>query len=116
GPGVAVGAVVLPHRAPLPFAQVRTPEIPVAGLAQPILQPPERFDPRPPAVRPGTAPRDPSRRPGAAHPPAARSLRPAPARRSSWPLRSSQATATIALPPRPGRAPELRTQRQVIPH
>src|SRR4029453_9566693 len=51
GPGVAVGAVVLPHRAPLALAHVRTPQVPVAGLAQPLLQPPEPLDPLPLGVR-----------------------------------------------------------------
>ena len=37
-PGFAVGAVVLPHRAPLPLAHVRAPQIPVAGLAEAVLQ------------------------------------------------------------------------------
>jgi hypothetical protein len=53
-PGVvAVGAVVLAHGAPLALAQVRTPQVPVAGLAQPVLQPPEALDPLPLGVRHG---------------------------------------------------------------
>ena len=38
GPRLAVGAVVLADRAPLALAQVRTPQVPVAGLAQPVLE------------------------------------------------------------------------------
>ena len=37
-PGVAVGAVVLPHRAPLPLADVRPPPVPLPGLQQPVLE------------------------------------------------------------------------------
>src|SRR6202034_2513642 len=37
-PGLAVRAVVLPDRAPLPLADVRPPPVPVTGLAQPVLQ------------------------------------------------------------------------------
>ena len=37
-PRVAVGAVVLPDRAPLPLAHVRSPPVPLAALAQPVLQ------------------------------------------------------------------------------
>ena len=44
-PRVAVGAVVLPHRAPLPLADVRPPPVPLPGLQQPVLQPPEPGDP-----------------------------------------------------------------------
>src|SRR5262249_29710633 len=35
-PGGAAGAVVLAHSAPLALAQVRAPQVPVAGLAQPV--------------------------------------------------------------------------------
>ena len=38
GPRLAVRAVVLPYRSPLSFAHIRTPEIPVAGLSQSVLQ------------------------------------------------------------------------------
>ena len=41
-----VRAVVLAHGAPLPFAHVRAPEVPVARLAQPVLELPESLDPR----------------------------------------------------------------------
>ena len=44
-PRVAVGAVVLPDRAPLPLADVRPPPVPVPGLQQPVLQPAEPGDP-----------------------------------------------------------------------
>ena len=37
-PGVAVGAVVLPYRAPLPLADVRSPPVPLPGLQQPVLE------------------------------------------------------------------------------
>jgi hypothetical protein len=37
-PGLAVRAVVLPDRAPLPLAGVGPPPVPVTGLAQPVLQ------------------------------------------------------------------------------
>src|SRR6476620_7659031 len=40
-PGLTIWAVVLAHRAPLALAQVGPPQIPVAGLAQPVLEPPE---------------------------------------------------------------------------
>src|SRR4029077_7152638 len=41
-PGVAIGTVVLPHRAPLPLADIRPPPVPLrTGLPQPVLQPPE---------------------------------------------------------------------------
>ena len=47
GPGVAVGAVVLPDRAPLALAEVGAPQVPVAGLPQPVLELAEALDPRP---------------------------------------------------------------------
>src|SRR5215472_4295606 len=37
-PCLAVGAVVLPHRPPLPLADVRPPPVPVADLAKPVLE------------------------------------------------------------------------------
>src|SRR6185437_4885697 len=40
-PRLAVRAVVLADRAPLPFADIRAPLIPVARLPQSVLQPPE---------------------------------------------------------------------------
>ena len=40
-PGRAAGAVVLAHRPPLALAEVRPPQVPVTGLAQPVLEPPE---------------------------------------------------------------------------
>src|SRR5215470_5696612 len=40
-PGLAVRAVVLADRAPLALAHVGPPQVPVAGLAQPVLEPPE---------------------------------------------------------------------------
>ena len=47
GPGLAVGAVVLPHRAPLPFREVGPPQVPVARAAQAQLQPAELRGARP---------------------------------------------------------------------
>ena len=44
-PRLAVGAVVLADRAPLPLAQVRAPQVPVAGLQQAVLELAERLDP-----------------------------------------------------------------------
>ena len=44
-PRVAVGAVVLPDRAPLPLADVRPPPVPLPGLQQPVLQPAESGHP-----------------------------------------------------------------------
>src|SRR5207244_4150441 len=44
-PRVAVGAVVLADRAPLPLADVRPPPVPLPGLQQPVLQPAEPGDP-----------------------------------------------------------------------
>ena len=44
-PGAAVGTVVLANRAPLPFAQVGPPQIPVAGLPQALVEPAEAIDP-----------------------------------------------------------------------
>src|SRR5689334_11793574 len=44
GPGLAVRAVVLADGPPLPLAGVRPPLVPGAGLAQPVLQPPEPGD------------------------------------------------------------------------
>ena len=44
-PRVAVGAVVLPDRPPLPLAEIRSPPVPLAALAQPVLQPAEIIDP-----------------------------------------------------------------------
>jgi hypothetical protein len=46
-PGVAVGAVVLAHRSPLALAEVRTPQVPVAGTPQPVLELAEPLGPRP---------------------------------------------------------------------
>ena len=46
-PRIAVLAVVLAHRAPLAFTDVRPPQVPVAGLAQTVLQLAERVDPCP---------------------------------------------------------------------
>ena len=43
-PGGAARAVVLADGPPLALAQVRPPEVPVAGLAQPVLELPERLD------------------------------------------------------------------------
>src|SRR6185437_7763734 len=40
-PGLTIGAVVLAHRTPLALAHVGPPQVPVAGLAQPVLEPPE---------------------------------------------------------------------------
>ena len=37
-PGFAVGAVVLPDRAPLPLADVRPPVVPLPGLQQPVFE------------------------------------------------------------------------------
>ena len=45
GPRVAVGAVVLADRAPLPFAEVRPPQIPVASLPQALVEAAEAIDP-----------------------------------------------------------------------
>ena len=44
-PRVAVSAVVLPHRAPLSLADIRSPPVPLPGLQQPVLQAPEPRDP-----------------------------------------------------------------------
>ena len=44
-PRGASGAVVLAHRPPLAFREVRAPVVPVAGLPQPVLQPAEALDP-----------------------------------------------------------------------
>ena len=46
-PRPAVRAVILPDRAPLPLTHIRPPQIPVAGLPQPVLQPPEPSHPIP---------------------------------------------------------------------
>ena len=47
-PRVAVGTVILPHRAPLPLADIRPPPVPLrARLPQPVLQPPEPSHPIP---------------------------------------------------------------------
>src|SRR5229473_7755399 len=40
-PRVAARAVILADRTPLPLAHIRSPQIPGAGLAQPLLEPPE---------------------------------------------------------------------------
>ena len=53
-PGVAVSAVVLPDRTPLPLANVRPPLVPIPSLQQPVLQPAEPGDRSRPA--PVTAP------------------------------------------------------------
>jgi hypothetical protein len=37
-PGVAVGAVVLADRAPLPFAEVGAPQVPVAGVPKALVE------------------------------------------------------------------------------
>src|SRR5215472_12929505 len=37
-PRVAIGAVVLPDRAPLPLADIRSPPVPLSGLEQPVFQ------------------------------------------------------------------------------
>jgi len=39
-PGVAVGAVILAHRAPLPLAQVRPPALPVGDAGVPLREAP----------------------------------------------------------------------------
>ena len=47
-PRIAVRAVILPHRAPLPLAHIRPPPVPIgARLAQPVLQLPEPGHPIP---------------------------------------------------------------------
>ena len=46
-PRLAVRAVVLAHRAPLALADIRSPPVPLARLAQPVLQPPEPSHPIP---------------------------------------------------------------------
>ena len=46
-PGVAAGAVVLADGAPLTFTDVGAPQIPVAGLAQPLVESAEALDPLP---------------------------------------------------------------------
>jgi hypothetical protein len=46
-PCLAVGAVVLPYRPPLPLADVRPPPVPVTGLAQPVFHPAEPGHPFP---------------------------------------------------------------------
>jgi hypothetical protein len=51
GPGAAVSAVVLSDCAPLPFAEIRAPQIPVAGLTQPEVEAPT------PSIRSRSAPR-----------------------------------------------------------
>ena len=43
-PRGAVRAVVLADRAPLPLAEIRAPVVPVAGLAQAVLEPAEALD------------------------------------------------------------------------
>src|SRR5208282_4165557 len=44
-PGLTVRAVVFPDRPPLPLADIRPPQVPGTGLAQPILEMPEPVDP-----------------------------------------------------------------------
>src|SRR6185312_10756279 len=44
-PGVAVRAVVLADRAPLPLADIGPPPVPVTGLGQAVLQAAEAGDP-----------------------------------------------------------------------
>src|SRR5205823_12052456 len=44
-PGVAVVAVVFSDRTPLALAQIRTPQIPVAGLTQAVFEPSKPLDP-----------------------------------------------------------------------
>ena len=44
-PGLAVGAVILADRPPLALADVGAPQVPVAGLAQPVLEPAETANP-----------------------------------------------------------------------
>ena len=46
-PRPAVRAVILPDRPPLPLADIRSPQIPVAGLPKPVLQLPEPSHPIP---------------------------------------------------------------------
>src|SRR5262249_36279996 len=55
-PGGAARAVVLPDRAPLALAEIRAPVIPVAGLAQPVLEPPKALDAIPLGTRPSPGP------------------------------------------------------------
>jgi hypothetical protein len=44
-PGVAVGTVVLSDCAPLPFAEIGPPQIPVTGLPQSQVESAEAVDP-----------------------------------------------------------------------
>ena len=44
-PRLAVRAVVLTDRAPLALTHIRTPQVPIARLPQPLLQPPEPLNP-----------------------------------------------------------------------
>ena len=44
-PRVAVGAVVFADCAPLSFAEIRAPQIPVTGLPQAVVEPAETVDP-----------------------------------------------------------------------
>ena len=46
-PTPPIRAVILPDRPPLPLTHIRPPQIPVAGLPQPVLQPPEPSHPIP---------------------------------------------------------------------
>src|ERR1019366_3656647 len=46
-PRIAARAAILPDRAPLPLAHIRSPQVPVTGLPQPVLQPPEPVYPIP---------------------------------------------------------------------
>ncbi len=42
-PRIAVSAVILPDRPPLPLAHIRSPPVPLPALAQPVLQPASLF-------------------------------------------------------------------------
>ena len=57
GPRLAVGAVVLADGAPLALAEVRAPQVPVAGLPQAVLELAEPLDPRPLSARHRPTPR-----------------------------------------------------------
>ena len=46
-PRLAIRAVVLAHRPPLSLADIRPPPVPLPGLAQPVLHPPEPSHPIP---------------------------------------------------------------------
>ena len=114
-PRVAVRAVVLPDRAPLPLADIRPPPVPLPGLAQPVLQPPEPVHPLTfrahhhsltARQRAGRAPARPNPRPP---PPGRTAAVPArtsrPARFRSWPARPSQILTHPRMIPGPRRRP-----------